>query len=165
MMKSLSVRAVRLDRMSNTPIVTLREEESPRRQFEIFIGAPEAASIQIALDDEKTPRPLTHDLFVLALERINVSVERVVLTHVSSGTYFADVVLLPDGGQETTVSARPSDALAIALRASCPIYALETLLDEVGESVEDEAGQPAEAEIIDEFRDFIENISPDDFGK
>lgn len=165
MMKSLSVRAVRLDRMSNTPIVTLREEESPRRQFEIFIGAPEAASIQIALDDGKTPRPLTHDLFVLALERINVSVERVVLTHVSSGTYFADVVLLPDGGQETTVSARPSDALAIALRASCPIYALETLLDEVGESVEDEAGQPAEAEIIDEFRDFIENISPDDFGK
>ena len=165
MMKSLSVRAVRLDRMSNTPIVTLREEESPRRQFEIFIGAPEAASIQIALDDEKTPRHLTHDLFVLALERINVSVERVVLTHVSSGTYFADVVLLPDGGQETTVSARPSDALAIALRASCPIYALETLLDEVGETVEDEAEQPAEAEIIDEFRDFIENISPDDFGK
>ena len=165
MMKSLSVRAVRLDRMSNTPIVTLREEESPSRQFEIFIGAPEAASIQIALDDEKTPRPLTHDLFVLALERINVSVERVVLTHVSSGTYFADVVLLPDGGQETTVSARPSDALAIALRASCPIYALETLLDEVGETVEDEAEQPAEAEIIDEFRDFIENISPDDFGK
>jgi bifunctional DNase/RNase len=143
----------------------LREEESPRRQFEIFIGAPEAASIQIALDDEKTPRPLTHDLFVLALERINVSVERVVLTHVSSGTYYADVVLLPDGGQETTVSARPSDALAIALRASCPIYALETLLDEVGEVVEDEPDQPAEAEIIDEFRDFIENISPDDFGK
>jgi len=165
MMKSLSVRAVRLDRMSNTPIVTLREEESPRRQFEIFIGAPEAASIQIALDDEKTPRPLTHDLFVLALERINVSVERVVLTHVSSGTYYADVVLLPGGGQETTVSARPSDALAIALRASCPIYALETLLDEVGEVVEDEPDQPAEAEIIDEFRDFIENISPDDFGK
>jgi bifunctional DNase/RNase len=165
MMKPLSVRAVRLDRMSNTPIVTLREEESPRRQFEIFIGAPEAASIQIALDDEKTPRPLTHDLFVLALERINVSVERVVLTHVSSGTYYADVVLLPDGGQETTVSARPSDALAIALRASCPIYALETLLDEVGEVVEEEPDQPAEAEIIDEFRDFIENISPDDFGK
>ena len=164
MMKSLSVRAVRLDRMSNTPIVTLREEESPRRQFEIFIGAPEAASIQIALD-EKTPRPLTHDLFVLALERINVSVERVVLTHVSSGTYYADVVLLPEGGQETTVSARPSDALAIALRASCPIYALETLLDEVGETVDAESDQPAEAEIIDEFRDFIENISPDDFGK
>jgi bifunctional DNase/RNase len=102
---------------------------------------------------------------VLALERINVSVERVVLTHVSSGTYYADVVLLPDGGQETTVSARPSDALAIALRASCPIYALEALLDEVGEVVEEEPDQPAEAEIIDEFRDFIENISPDDFGK
>lgn len=164
-MKSLSVRAVRLDRMSNTPIVTLREEESPRRQFEIFIGAPEAAAIQIALDNEKTPRPLTHDLFVLALERINVSVERVVITHVTAGTYFADLVLLPDGGQETTVSSRPSDALAIALRASCPIYAADDLLDAVGEIVDEDEDSQGELEIIDEFREFIENISPEDFEK
>lgn len=164
-MKSLSVRAVRFDRLSNTPIVTLREEELPRRQFEIFIGAPEAASIQIALDDEKLPRPLTHDLFVLALERINVTVVRVVITHVASGTYFAEVVLVPDGGVETTVSARPSDALAIALRASCPIFASDDLLEEVGEVVEEIEESPAESEIIDEFREFIENISPEDFEK
>ena len=58
-MRSLSVRGIRLDRMSNSPVLTLREEEAPRRQFEIFIGAPEAASIKTALDDETTPRPLT----------------------------------------------------------------------------------------------------------
>lgn len=161
-LRSLSVRGVRIDRSTNMPVMTLREEESPRRQFEIFIGAPEAASIKSALEDESLPRPLTHDLFVLALERLNVSLVRVVLTHVSNGTYFADLVLLHDGGDEVVVSARPSDAVAIALRSSSPIYALEALLDAVGETVEEEEGAP-EAEILDEFRDFIENISPEDF--
>ena len=162
MMRSLSVRGVRLDRMSNNPVLTLREEEAPRRQFEIFIGAPEAASIKTALDDEKTPRPLTHDLFVLSLERMNISVVRVVLTHVSNGTYFADLVLMSDGGEEVFVSARPSDAVAIALRASCPIYASDDLIDLVGEVIEEEEGAK-ESEIIDEFKEFIENISPEDF--
>lgn len=161
-MRSLSVRGVRIDRSTNMPVMTLREEEAPRRQFEIFIGAPEAASIKSALEDESLPRPLTHDLFVLALERLNVSLVRVVLTHVSNGTYFADLVLVHDGGDEVVVSARPSDAVALALRSSSPIYALDTLLDAVGETVEEDENAP-EAEILDEFRDFIENISPEDF--
>ncbi|CAB4593383.1 unannotated protein [freshwater metagenome] len=162
-MKSLSVRGVRVDRLTNTPVVTLREEDAPRRQFEIFIGAPEAASIKVALDDEKTPRPLTHDLFVLALEKVSISLVRVVITHVTSGTYYAELILLGDGGGETTVSSRPSDAIALALRASCPIYVLDDLIDLVGEvlSVEDDSAN--QTEIIDEFRDFIENISPEDF--
>ncbi|MEY3267169.1 MAG: hypothetical protein RLY19_856 [Actinomycetota bacterium] len=162
-MKALSVRGVRLDRLTNTPVVTLREDDAPRRQFEIFIGAPEAASIKIALDDEITPRPLTHDLFVLALERLNVSVTRVVLTHVSSGTYYADLVLMPDG-EEVVVSSRPSDAIAIALRASCPIYASDELIDMVGEVVEEEEEAQEQSGIIDEFKNFIENINPEDFA-
>ena len=162
-MKALSVRGVRLDRLTNTPVVTLREDDAPRRQFEIFIGAPEAASIKIALDDEITPRPLTHDLFVLALERLNVSVTRVVLTHIASGTYFAELVLMPDG-EEVIVSSRPSDAIAIALRASCPIYASDELIDLVGEAVEEEEEAQEQSGIIDEFRDFIENINPEDFA-
>lgn len=161
-MRSLSVRGVRLDRMSNSPVLTLREEEAPRRQFEIFIGAPEAASIKTALDDETTPRPLTHDLFVLALERMSVSVVRSVITHVANGTYFADLVLRQDGGEEVVVSSRPSDAVAIALRASCPIFVTDDLIDLVGEVIEEEEGVQ-EAEIIDEFKEFIENISPEDF--
>ena len=162
-MKALSVRGVRLDRLTNTPVVTLREDDAPRRQFEIFIGAPEAASIKIALDDEITPRPLTHDLFVLVLERLNVSVTRVVLTHVSSGTYFAELVLMPDG-EEVIVSSRPSDAIAIALRASCPIYASDELIDMVGEIVEEEEEAQEQSGIIDEFKNFLENINPEDFA-
>jgi bifunctional DNase/RNase len=87
----------------------------------------------------------------------------VVLTHVASGTYFADIVLTNEAGDEVVVSARPSDAVAIALRAMCPIYAAETLLEQVGEVV-DEEDVTTQSEIIDEFRDFIENISPEDFS-
>ena len=179
-MKALSVRGVRLDRLTNTPVVTLREDEAPRRQFEIFIGAPEAASIKIALDDEITPRPLTHDLFVLALESLNVSVTRVVLTHVSSGTYYADLVLMPDG-EEVVVSSRPSDAIAIAVRAGCTIYCEGEVLDIAGKLVpqgdefdNDDLDETDDLEdslkddlatddLVDEFRDFIDSINPEDF--
>jgi bifunctional DNase/RNase len=162
-MKNISVRSVRLDRLSGTPVVTLREDESPRRQFEIFIGGPEAASIKSALEGETTPRPLTHDLYVHTMERLGLEIVRVVLTHVTDGTYFADVIVRTNDG-EVVISSRPSDALAIALRASCPIYASADLLEMVGE-VPDDDPVNTEAEIIDEFRDFIENISPEDFGQ
>ncbi len=163
-MRSLSVRGIRIDRLVNTPAVILREEDNSRRQFEIYIGAPEAASIKTALDGESTPRPLTHDLFVLALERLNVTVSRVVITQVKEGTYYADIVLVPESGDEVIVSARPSDAIAIALRASCPIFATDELVDQVGE-VPSEDEPTTASEILDEFRDFIENISPEDFDK
>ena len=162
-MKTISVRSVRLDRLSGTPVVSLREDDLPRRQFEIFIGGPEAASIKSALDGETTPRPLTHDLYVHTIERLGLEIVRVVLTHVTDGTYFADVIVRTNDG-EVVISSRPSDALAIALRASCPIYASDDLLEMVGEVSEDEPVNN-EAEIIDEFRDFIENISPEDFGQ
>lgn len=162
-MKTISVRSVRLDRLSGTPVVSLREDDLPRRQFEIFIGGPEAASIKSALDGETTPRPLTHDLYVHTIERLGLEIVRVVLTHVTDGTYFADVIVRTSDG-EVVISSRPSDALAIALRATCPIYASDDLLEMVGEVPEDEPVNN-EAEIIDEFRDFIENISPEDFGQ
>ena len=162
-MKTISVRSVRLDRLSGTPVVSLREDDLPRRQFEIFIGGPEAASIKSALDGETTPRPLTHDLYVHTIERLGLEIVRVVLTHVTDGTYFADVIVRTNDG-EVVISSRPSDALAIALRASCPMYASDDLLEMVGEVSEDEPVNN-EAEIIDEFRDFIENISPEDFGQ
>jgi bifunctional DNase/RNase len=162
-MKNISVRSVRLDRLSGTPVVTLREDDLPRRQFDIFIGGPEAASIKSALDGETTPRPLTHDLYVHTIERLGLEIVRVVLTHVTEGTYFADVIVRTNDG-EVVISSRPSDALAIALRAACPIYASVELLEMVGEVPEEEPVNN-EAEIIDEFRDFIENISPEDFGE
>ena len=93
----------------------------------------------------------------------NVSVTRVVLTHVSSGTYYADLVLMPDG-EEVIVSSRPSDAIAIALRASCPSYVSDELIDMVGEAIEEEEEAQEQSGIIDEFKNFIENINPEDFA-
>ena len=168
-MRALSVRRVERSRATNSFVVTLREDDQPRRQFDIFIGLNEGMVIRMMLDGEVSPRPLTHDLFVLALERIGVSVKRTVLTQVKESTYFAELVLLallfrPRGliGEETTVSCRPSDGLALALRANAPIFAAESLLEEVGAVPQESADD--EGEILDEFRDFIENINPDDFN-
>lgn len=162
-MKSLSVRGIRIDRMAGMPVVTLREVDSPRREMQIFIGAPEASAIKTSLEGESTPRPMTHDLFVLALERLGVEIVRVVITHVVSGTFFADLVLSSPSGEETTVSCRPSDGIALALRAHCALYALEDLLDTEGKEVPDEDVENDAEEILDEFKSFIENISPEDF--
>jgi len=160
-MKSLSVRGIRIDRLAGMPVMTLREVEAPRREMEIFIGAPEAAAIKSSLEGETTPRPMTHDLFVLALERLGVGIVRVVITHVVSGTFFADLVLSTQAGEETTVSCRPSDGIALALRSHCPLYALEDLLDSEGRETQEE--ETDADEILDEFKSFIENISPEDF--
>ena len=160
-MRSLAVRRVERDRSSNSFVVSLREDDQPRRQFDIFIGLSEGVAIRMMLDGETAPRPLTHDLFVLALEKLGVSLKHVVITHVSDGTYFAEIVLSTDSGDDTVVSCRPSDALALALRSNAPIYAQESLLDEVGQVPSE--GEDSSAEILDEFKEFIENINPDDF--
>ena len=155
------MRRVERDRSSNSFVVSLREDDQPRRQFDIFIGLSEGVAIRMMLDGETAPRPLTHDLFVLALEKLGVSLKHVVITHVSDGTYFAEIVLSTDSGDDTVVSCRPSDALALALRSNAPIYAQESLLDEVGQVPSE--GEDSSAEILDEFKEFIENINPDDF--
>jgi bifunctional DNase/RNase len=160
--KSLSVRRVERSRATNSFVVTLREDDQPRRQFDIFIGLNEGMVIRMMLDGEVSPRPLTHDLFVLALERLGIEVKRTVLTHVKESTFFAELVLSTGEGEETTVSCRPSDGVALALRANAPIYARESLLDEVGAVPAVSADD--DGEILDEFRDFIENINPDDFN-
>ena len=160
-MRSVSVRRVERDRATNSFVITFREDEQPRRQFNIYIGLTEGTVIKMMLEGESSPRPLTHDLFVIALERISVQVKRVVLTHVSNGTYFAEITLEPESGDEVTISCRPSDATALALKANAPIYATQALLDEVGSEVEESEGESEE--ILDEFKEFIENISPEDF--
>lgn len=160
-MKSLAVRRVERDRTSNSFVVTLREEDQPRRTFDMQIGLSEGIAIRMILDGDVAPRPLTHDLFVLALERVGITLRHVVITHVTEGTFFAELVLGPETGEDVVVSCRPSDALALALRANAPIYARPDLLEEVGRHPDET--QDSSAEILDEFKEFIENISPDDF--
>jgi bifunctional DNase/RNase len=144
------------------PIVLLRETEGDRRVLPIFIGSPEATAIAFALERVETPRPMTHDLLKNLLEELDVSVERVVVTELRDSTFYAEIHLRRNG-QSHTVSSRPSDAIALAVRCSAPLFASEELLDEVGQEPPAEPEEEAE-EIIDEFRDFIERVNPEDFA-
>lgn len=100
----------------------------------IFIAPLEAQSILIGLGSVKMPRPLTHDLFITVLENLESSVNRVEITNLKEGTYFAKLIL-ESGGAEIAVDARPSDCLALAVRVKCPIYIDEAVVDEAGISV------------------------------
>ena len=155
---------VRVEVPANTPVVVLREQEGRHRLLPILIGSPEAAAIHSAIEGIVPPRPLTHDLIVDMLTTVNAQVTSVVITEVREHTFFAEL-RLATGGSELTVSSRPSDALAIAVRVGCPIFAASDLLDEVAiEGGVAEIGEQEEEAILDEFRDFLDDINPEDFS-
>jgi bifunctional DNase/RNase len=158
---------VRLEVPANTPVVILQESNGRRRVLPILIGGPEAQSIHLAIEGVQPPRPLTHDLFRDVLAALDVTVEQVVITEVREHTYYAELHLRSAVG-EHVISSRPSDAIALAVRVGAPIFADDALLDEVGHEEPDESEAEAEAEeqdetILDEFRDFIASVNPDDF--
>ena len=140
----------------NQPIVLLKERVG-ERYLPIWIGSVEATSIARAMQGVATPRPMTHDLMRDLLDALGTSVERVVVTELRDGTFYADVVLGSEA-REVVVSARPSDALALAVRTACPVYAEETVLDEVGIEIEDE-----EEDEVERFKEFLDEVTPDDF--
>jgi bifunctional DNase/RNase len=158
----LELVAVRVELPSNTPVVVLKELAGRQRQLSIFIGNPEATAIAFALEGVDTPRPLTHDLFCDVLDELGVTLERVVITELRDTTYFADLHLKAADGV-VHVSSRPSDAIALAVRTGCPIFAEEDVLEEAG--FVEEADDDVDAdEVVEEFRQFIDNVSPDDFA-
>jgi uncharacterized protein len=158
----LELIGVRVEVPANTPMLLLREADGRQRLLPIYIGSPEASSIHYALEGVVPPRPLTHDLLVILLGEFGAAVTRVVVTEMRDRTYFAELHLSTPTGDKV-ISARPSDAIAVAVRCGAPLFASEALIDEVGQEPVVEADDDA-AEIIDEFKDFIENVSPEDFG-
>jgi bifunctional DNase/RNase len=159
----LELIGVRVEIPANTPMVLLRESEGRHRLLPIYIGSPEASAIHYALEGVVPPRPLTHDLFLTALGELDASVTKVVVTEMRDRTYYAELHLDSASGPKV-ISARPSDAIALAVRCGASLFASDELIDEVGQEpvVEAEDDEDA-AEIIDEFKDFIENVSPEDF--
>jgi bifunctional DNase/RNase len=157
----LELIGVRVEVPANTPMLLLRESEGRQRLLPIYIGSPEASAIHYALEGVVPPRPLTHDLFLETLGELGATVSKVVVTEMRDRTYFAELHLDTAGGDKV-ISARPSDAVALAVRCGAGLFASEELIDEVGQEpvveVEDDTD-----EIIDEFKDFIENVSPEDF--
>jgi bifunctional DNase/RNase len=153
----MEVVGVRIELPTNTPILLLRERDGARF-LPIWIGTSEATAIALALEGVEPPRPMTHDLLKLVTESLGANVDRVVVTDLRDGTFFADLVMRRNS-DEVTVSARPSDAIALATRTSSPVFAARAVLDEGGVELRDE-GQEEE---IERFREFLEHITPEDF--
>jgi bifunctional DNase/RNase len=159
-MVEMELVAVRIELPGNTPVVLLREMSDDHRLLPIFIGQPEATAIAFAIDGVVTPRPMTHDLMKALLDEVGASVEKVVVTDLSDGTFYAEIEVKL-GEATHRVSSRPSDALALALRAGCAIFAEESVLDEAG--LVEESAEESE-EVVEKFREFIDSVNPDDFA-
>ncbi len=159
---------VRVELPANQPIVLLKERDGSR-YLPIWIGAVEATAIAFALQGVETPRPLTHDLFVDVLTELNVELVAVHVTQLRDGTFYAELKLLRAGGEPHTVSARPSDAIALASRmGEVPILSAEEVLDEAGLEIEDDdeggaASSGDEEEEVRQFRAFLDEVAPEDF--
>jgi bifunctional DNase/RNase len=160
-MVEMELVGVRVELPTNTPIVLLREIEGDRRMLPIFIGPPEATAIAFALEQVPTPRPMTHDLLKNLLDDLGVTLDRIVVTDLQDSTFFAELHLVK-GDETHLLSSRPSDAIALAARTGSPIFAEESVLDEVGYAVREET-QPEE-EVVEEFKQFLDEINPDDFA-
>jgi bifunctional DNase/RNase len=155
---------VRLELPANAPVVLLREQGGERRVLPIYIGPEEARAIALALEGVSTPRPMTHDLFRDVLGAVEVSIERITVTDLRESTFFAEIHLRTASGETVTVSSRPSDAVALAVRVDAPIFAAEPVLAEAAMPAAEEGEEEEQEEIVDQFRQFIDEVNPEDFA-
>ena len=156
-MIEMELTGVRVELPTNQPIVLLRERGG-ERYLPIWIGAAEAAAIALSLQGVVTPRPMTHDLLKNILEDLTVEVQRIVVTELRDSTFYATIAL-QRGTDGFEVSSRPSDAIALAVRMSVPIFAEEGVLDEASILIPGD-----EDEEVEKFREFLDNVSPEDFA-
>ena len=155
-MIALNVVGVRVELPTNQPIILLKEQDG-ERYLPIFIGPVEATAIAFGMQGIVSARPLTHDLFRDVVQALDVEVQRVLITELRDGTFYAELQML-SGGNEVNVSSRPSDAIALAVRLEVPIFADEQVLDEAAIVVKDD-----DENEVEKFREFLEQVSPEDF--
>ncbi|NER78001.1 MAG: bifunctional nuclease family protein [Leptolyngbya sp. SIO1D8] len=156
-MIEMKVAGIALDAISRNPVVLLRDTED-RRALPIYIGQDQAKSIIQALENQQSPRPLTHDLFVNLLGDWDMALERIVIHALKDNTFYA-LLTLKLGETRKELDARPSDAIAIALRTDAPIWVMEEVIADASIPVDRDADE-AEKQA---FREFISNLSPSDF--
>lgn len=156
---------VRVQMPTSAPILLLRETEGDRRTVPIYIGGPEAHAIDLALSGTPMARPMTHDLLVVLLEGLGAKLEQIVITELRQGTFYAELFVRDSAGEVATFSARPSDAVAIAVRTETPIFAEDALVEEAGlvEDDDDESDDDEE-EMVEQLRKFLDGANPDDFA-
>jgi hypothetical protein len=151
---------VSFDLVGKQPIVLLKTADG-NKFLPIWIGHPEAAAILMKLQGAQTPRPMTHDLVSEMLGELNAKVIRITVTELRDNTFYASITLQQDGS-EIEVDSRPSDAIALAVRAEAPIFAADSVIEE--SAIEFEGEEVNEEEIVDEFKKFLDRVSPDEFA-
>ena len=147
---------VRMEHPSQKPIILLKEENGDRF-LPIWVGAFEASAIALELVDFKTPRPMTHDLIISIINDLEAKVDFIAVTDIINETFYAVLNLTNKAGEIVSVDLRPSDAIAIAVRSKCPIFASKFVLENAGlkiSSIEEE---------IEKFKDFLDHATPEDF--
>jgi len=159
MLIPMEVIGVRVEMPSNQPIVLLKEIDGSRF-LPIWVGAVEATAIAFAQQGVEPPRPLTHDLMNNLLDLLDATLTAVHMTEIKDGIFYATMLLRESSGGQLTLSARPSDAIALALRSHSNILATQELLDEIGIEIPQGDGENQE---VEKFREFLDQINPEDF--
>ena len=154
---------MRVEMPSNQPIVLLKEINGSRF-LPIWVGAVEATAIAFAQQGVEPPRPLTHDLTQIIIEELEATMVAVHITHIQDGVFYADIQIRDAGGSNHSISARPSDAIALALRAKANILATAQLLEEIGIEIPNEGEPGDENQEVERFREFLDQIKPEDFA-
>ena len=157
----MSVYGINLDLFSSSPIVILKVEEE-NRYLPIWIGQPEARSILMKLQNQEFSRPLTHDLAVNLVAELGGSMEKVTVTELRDSTFFA-VISVEVDGRTIEIDSRPSDAIALAVRAGAEIFAADDVIEEAAVVFEEAMEETPEDEVVDKFKDWMKNVSPEDF--
>ena len=156
MAEEMKIKGLMIDPVSNMPIIILKNP-SGESVLPIWVGIFEANAIAMELEEVVSPRPMTHDLLKNVIEGMRAQVKRVVITDLKENTFFAAIHLDRDG-EGFTIDSRPSDAMALALRTSAPIFVEQQVLDK-SESSDGESGE------TDRLRKWLETVDPEELGK
>ena len=157
----MSIYGINLDLFSSSPIVILKVEDE-NRYLPIWIGQPEARSILMKLQNQEFSRPLTHDLAVNLVTELGGSMEKVTVTELRDSTFFATISVVIDG-RVIEIDSRPSDAIALAVRAGAEIFASDEVIEEAAVVFEEAMEETPEDEVVDKFKDWMNQVSPEDF--
>jgi bifunctional DNase/RNase len=159
-MQQMQIYGVSFDMVGKQPIVLLKTVDG-NRFLPIWIGHPEAAAILMKLQGAQTPRPMTHDLLNDLLEQLEAKCERVSVTELRDNTFYASITVSVNGS-EIEIDSRPSDAIALAVRCQAPIFAADDVIEE--SSIEFEHEVEDQEEVVERFKDFLDEVSPEDFA-
>jgi bifunctional DNase/RNase len=162
-MQEMLIYGVSFDLVGKQPIVLLKTAEG-NKFLPIWIGHPEAAAILMKLQSQAPPRPMTHDLLSDMLEQLGAQIVRITVTELRENTFYAQITVQQDGG-EIEIDSRPSDAIALAIRAEAPIFAADRVIEESAIEFE---GEEVDQERLDDevakFRNFLDEVTPDQFA-